>query len=74
MSAKQDLTITASDPVRHARLRATPGLLGFVVRLYARSRFGNAGDIDNITFRAIDVDGNRAARALFWRGWPVRWA
>jgi hypothetical protein len=65
MSAKHDLTFTSSDPTRNARLRATADLKGYVVRLFARSRFGNSGDIDNITFSHIDVDGNRSARVCF---------
>jgi hypothetical protein len=62
MSAKRFLTFTASDPQEHALLRATAGLKGYVVRLYARSRFTNAGDIDNIEFAYIDVDGGRDVR------------
>jgi len=33
-----------------------------VVRLFARSRFYNAGDIDNINFGYIDVNGGRSLR------------
>ena len=61
-SAKHDMTFTSSDPSNHALLRATADLKGFVVQLYARSRFSNAGDIDNITFRNIDVNGGRDIR------------
>ena len=62
MSAKQNLTFTSDDPANHALLQATAGLKGFVVRLYARSRFNNAGDIDNLDFGYIDVDGGRDVR------------
>jgi hypothetical protein len=62
MSAKQDLTFTASDPSNHALLKATADLDGFVVRLFARSRFGNGGDVDDIDFGYIDVDGGRDVR------------
>jgi len=62
MSAKHDLTFTVSDPNNHALLKATEDLKGFVVRLYARSRFSNAGDIDDIDFGYIDVNGNRDVR------------
>ena len=62
MSAKHDLTFTSSDPGNHALLLATAELKGYVVRLYARSRFGDAGDIDNIDFGYIDINGDRAER------------
>ncbi len=62
MSAKHDQTFTSFDPNDHALLQATADLKGFVVRLYARSRFGNAGDIDNIDFGYIDVNGGRDVR------------
>ena len=62
MSAKQDLSFTSSDPQNHARLRATAELKGFVVRLFARSRFSNPGDIDDIDFGFIDIDGGRELR------------
>jgi hypothetical protein len=62
MSAKQNLTFTSSNPNDHALLRATADLKGYVVRLYARSRFNNSGDIDNIDFGYIDVDGGRDVR------------
>ncbi|MCL4529834.1 MAG: hypothetical protein M1282_10525 [Chloroflexi bacterium] len=62
MSAKHNLTFTSSDLSNHALLRATADLKGFVVRLYARSRFSNAGDIDNIDFGNIDVGGDRNER------------
>ena len=62
MSAKHDMTFTSSDPNDHALLRATADLKGYVVRLYARSRFNGAGDIDNIDFGNIDVDGGRELR------------
>lgn len=62
MSAKHDLTFTSSDPNNHALLKATEDLKGFVIRLYARSRFTNAGDVDNIDFGYVDVNGNRDLR------------
>ncbi len=62
MSAKQNLTFTASDPSNHALLTATADLKGYVVRLFARSRFTNAGDIDHIDFGYIDINGGREVR------------
>jgi hypothetical protein len=62
MSAKHDLIFTSSDITNHALLKATADLKGYVIRLYARSRFSNAGDIDNIDFGYIDIDGDRAER------------
>lgn len=61
-AAKHDLRFTASDTSDHALLKATGDLKGFVARLYARSRFNNAGDMDNIDFGYIDVDGSRDVR------------
>jgi len=62
-SAKHDLTFTSSDPQNHALLRATKDLKGFVVHLYARSRF-NAyqTNIINIDFGYIDMHGGRDVR------------
>jgi len=62
MSAKQKLTFTASDPSNHALLTATADLKGYVVRLFARSRFTNSGDIDDIDFGYIDINGGREVR------------
>lgn len=62
MTAKHDLTFTASDPDNHALLRATPDLKGFVVHLYARSRFHPNKNIYNIDFGHIDVHGGRDVR------------
>lgn len=62
LSAKQDLIFTSNDPNNHARLQATADLKGYVMQLYARSRFNNAGDIDNIDFGNIDVNGGRDIR------------
>jgi parallel beta-helix repeat protein len=62
MSAKHNLTFTSTDPNDHALLQATADLKGFVVRLFARTRFSNAGDIDNIDFGNIDVNGGRDVR------------
>jgi fibronectin type 3 domain-containing protein len=61
-SPKTNLTFTSSNPADHALLRATADLKGFVVRLFARSRFADAGPIRDIDFGYIDVDGNRAER------------
>lgn len=63
--AKSNLTFRSTNPANHALLKATAGLKGFVVRLFARSRVPNPGDIDNITIRDLDLDGNRAARVCF---------
>lgn len=65
MTAKHDLTFTASDPDNHALLQATAELKGFVVKLYARTRFNNAGAIDDLDFGYIDIDGNREMRNVF---------
>lgn len=62
VSAKHDLTFTASNPDDHALLRATQDLKGYVVRLHARSRFSNAWDIYNIDFGHVDVHGGRDVR------------
>jgi hypothetical protein len=64
-AAKSGLTFSSTDPENHALLRATPDLLGFVVRLFARSGIGDAGNIDDITFSHIDLDGNRAERKCY---------
>jgi hypothetical protein len=61
-SAKHDLTFTSSDPQNHALLRATQDLKGYVVRLYARTRFSPRQDIFNIDFGYINVDGGRDVR------------
>ncbi|MBN2549304.1 MAG: hypothetical protein JXB15_09110 [Anaerolineales bacterium] len=65
MSAKQNLVFTSSDPADHALLRATADLKGFVVRLYARSRIYNPGEIDNITFMNLDINGGRDVRRCY---------
>jgi len=62
MSAKQNLTFTSSNQDDHALLQATADLKGYVVRLYARSRFNNSGDIDNLDFGYINIDGGRDVR------------
>jgi hypothetical protein len=61
-TAKHNLTFTSTDPAHHARLKATGGLKGFVVRLYARSRVPNGGDVDDITISHLTIEGNRAGR------------
>lgn len=65
MSAKQDLVFTSSDPADHALLRASADLKGFVVRLYARSRISNPGEIDRITFMNLDINGGRDVRRCY---------
>jgi len=64
-SSKSDLTFSSTDPNNHALLRASPDLLGFVVRLRARSGINDAGNIDNITISHLDLDGNRAERKCY---------
>jgi parallel beta-helix repeat protein len=64
-SAKHNLTFTSSVPSNHSLLRATAALKGYVVRLFARSRFSDAGNIDNINFGNINVDGGRSLRKCF---------
>ncbi|NIS83200.1 MAG: hypothetical protein GTO14_24035 [Anaerolineales bacterium] len=64
-SAKSDLTFSSTEPDNHALLTASPDLLGFVVRLFARSGIGDAGNIDDITLSHIDLDGNRAERKCY---------
>jgi len=62
ISAKHDLTFTSSNPEDHALLRATEDLKGYVVRLYARSRFSSYQNISNIDFGYIDIHGGRDVR------------
>ncbi len=62
VGARRYLTFTSADPSNPALLRASAGLKGFVVRLFARSRIGNAGEIDFITLSHLHLDGNRAER------------
>ena len=74
MSAKHDLTFKSSDPNDHALLQATADLRGYVLQLLARTRFSNAGDVDNINFGNIDVNGGRDIRVLAetgpnWGSW-----
>lgn len=59
---KNNLTFTSTDPNDHAQLMATEDLLGFVVRMWARSQVQNPGDIDNITISHLDIDGGRDVR------------
>ena len=63
--AKSGLTFTSTDPANHALLRAEAGLKGFVVRLFARSRIPNGGDIDRITVSHLDLDGGLGVRRCF---------
>ena len=62
MTAKHDLTFTSSNPEDHALLHATGDLKGFVVRLFARSRFTDTSNIFNIDFGHIDINGGRDER------------
>lgn len=64
-SARSDITFSSTDPGNHALLMASPDLLGFVVRLFARSGIHDAGDIDNVTVSHLDLDGNRVARKCY---------
>jgi hypothetical protein len=63
--ARHDLTFTSTSPANPALLRADSTLRGFVVRLYARSRVADPGDIDNITLRNLNLDGGRSVRRCF---------
>jgi len=63
--AKHDLTFTSTDPDDHAMLQATADLLGFVVRMWARSRVGDPGDIDNITISHLNIDGGQDVRVCY---------
>ena len=63
--AKSGLTFTSTDPANHALLRAEASLKGPVVRLYARSRVSNPGEIDRITVSHLDLDGGMGVRRCF---------
>jgi len=62
MSAKHDLTFTSSNTENHALLKATADLKGFVVQLFARSRFNDTRNLYNINFGYIDIHGGRDVR------------
>ena len=62
ISAKHNLTFTSSDPENHALLKATNDLKGYVVRLFARSRFTDSYNIKDIDFGYIDINGSRDER------------
>jgi len=62
MSAKHDLTFTASNPQDHALLKATSDLKGYVVRLFSRTRFTDTQNLRDIDFGYIDVHGGRDVR------------
>jgi hypothetical protein len=64
-AVKSDLTFTSKDADDRALLKATADLKGYVVRLYARSRVGDAGGIDDITLRHLAIDGGRSVRTCF---------
>lgn len=64
-TAKTDLTFTSTDPNDPAWLLATGKLRGFVVRLFARSRIDNPGEIDDITISHLILDGGRDVRRCF---------
>jgi hypothetical protein len=59
---KTNLTFRSTDKKSHALLKATADLRGFVVQLFARSVLDSPGLIDDITFRHLDIDSNRAER------------
>jgi hypothetical protein len=63
--AKHDLTFTSTDPDDHAMLQATADLLGFVVRMWARSQVSGPGAIDDITISHLDIDGGQDLRVCF---------
>ncbi len=62
---KHDLTFTSSDHGDHALLQATGDLLGFVVRLWARSQVHDPGAIDDITISHLDIDSGRDVRVCY---------
>ena len=62
MSVKHDLTFTSSNPEDHALLQATSDLKGYVVRLFARTRFTNTQNLSDIDFGYIDIHGGRDVR------------
>lgn len=64
-AAKNSLTFTSTDPADQALLIADSDLLGFVVKLYARSQVSNPAEIDDITIENLHLDGNRASRICF---------
>ena len=64
-TAKNDLIFTSTDPEDHALLIASPNLLGFVVQLYARSQLPLKSEINNITFKGLNLDGNRTERSCY---------
>jgi len=64
-SAKHDLTFTSTDPEDHAMLQATADLLGFVVRMWARSQVEGPGAIDDITISHLDIDGGQDVRVCY---------
>jgi len=63
--AKHDLTFTSTEPDDHARLQATADLLGFVVRMWARSQVAGPGAIDDITISHLDIDGGQDVRVCY---------
>jgi parallel beta-helix repeat protein len=62
---KADVTFTSTDPQDPALLIASPDLLGYVAKLYARSIMDEPGAIDNITVEGLNFDGNRDARRCY---------
>jgi len=64
-TAKHDLTFTSTDPNDHAMLQATADLLGFVVRMWARSQVGSPGAIDDITISHLDIDSGQDVRICY---------
>lgn len=63
--AKHDLTFTSTNPDDHATLQASADLLGFVVRMWARSQVQGAGAIDDITISHLNIDGGQDVRVCY---------
>ena len=63
--ARSRLTFTSADPADRPLLRASAGLKGFVVRLYARSSGVDPGGIDDVTVEHLHIDGDRAERFCY---------
>ncbi|MGD2163855.1 MAG: right-handed parallel beta-helix repeat-containing protein [Anaerolineales bacterium] len=61
-TSKNGVTLGSTNPQLPARLLATEDLLGFVIRLYSRSLFGEPALLDNITLRDLYIDAGREVR------------
>ena len=64
-AAKHDMVFTSTDPNNHALLKSTDQLKGYVVRLFARSRVADRGEIDQIMVSHLDIDGGKDVRRCF---------